>query len=289
MELITIFTMHHITATFKQIGLLTTALTLALVANFAYGQWADPTAEAPGNNATAPINIGGERQNKLGDIGAFTISASDDVRSDEYCNYAGDVCFSATATAAMVNSGGSGGGSSTGIWDYVSVQAHPGNGNRSTYSTGFSGTPINVQVDLVNLSSEGGYNRGDVIHNITSTAGHSDRWHDFGLVIYSEANGNINLKVSQKGLNVIRKNAPTAAGTAQQINVNPSNWAFVVKAKDGGDAYASLNLPAPAPAPAPAAPRCPPGTSFGGGESGTGVCNPNSEEGPGSGTGPDRG
>jgi len=67
--------MNTIIQTSKQIGFLTIALTLALVANFAYGQWANPTAAPTGNNATAPINIGGGLQNKLGDMGAFTISA----------------------------------------------------------------------------------------------------------------------------------------------------------------------------------------------------------------------
>jgi hypothetical protein len=86
--------MHHITATFKQIGLLTTALTLALVANFAYGQWADPTAAPPGNNATAPINIGGDYQVKAGNLGAVDLLAGDRMRSDQYCNLAGTTCAS---------------------------------------------------------------------------------------------------------------------------------------------------------------------------------------------------
>jgi len=133
--------MHHITATFKQIGLLTTALTLALVANFAYGQWADPTAAPTGNNATAPINIGGELQNKLGDIGAFTVSASDDMRSDLYCDHDGNNCFAASTTAAMVNGGGSGGGSAWGQWQDLT-------GSRSSGATyqNTTGGPLMVAV-----------------------------------------------------------------------------------------------------------------------------------------------
>jgi len=50
-------------------------------------QWAGPTATAPANNASAPINISSNYQAKLGDLGAVR------VRAGQYCNAAGTVCF----------------------------------------------------------------------------------------------------------------------------------------------------------------------------------------------------
>ena len=58
----------------KDIGLLTVALTLALVANFAYGQWADPTGAPPTNNAAAPVNVGISNQIKDGGLGVNALS-----------------------------------------------------------------------------------------------------------------------------------------------------------------------------------------------------------------------
>jgi len=85
--------MNTIIQTSKQIGLLTIALTIALVANFAYGQWANPTAAPTGNNATAPINIGGDYQLKAGNLGAIDLLAGDRVRSDLYCDFDGNNCI----------------------------------------------------------------------------------------------------------------------------------------------------------------------------------------------------
>jgi len=256
--------MHSFTKTLRDIGFLTIALTLALVANFAYGQWANPTEAPTGGNVAAPINTSGTTQTKSGNFGAVdvfaagTSTATLGMRALVYCDLNGENCVT---SAAM------GGSSDTGSWDYVSApQVSTGNGSTLTVNTGFGYSPSDVQVDLINISPEGGYTRGDVIHNITSTAGHNDRWHDYGLVIYSESNGNINLKVSQKGFNVIRKDAPTAAWTVQQININPSNWAFVLKAKSG-DVHSSLTIPAAATVVTPPAPPvfnggCPPGSTM---------------------------
>ncbi len=98
--------MNTITQTFKQIGFFTIALTLALFANFAYGQWANPTAAPTGGNIAAPINTSGEYQEKYGDIGAGELLAASRMRSDQYCNLAGDPasCFS----PADVSGGGGG-------------------------------------------------------------------------------------------------------------------------------------------------------------------------------------
>jgi len=84
--------MNTIVQTTKQIGFFTIALTFALLANFAYGQWANPTATPPGANATAPINISSTYQIKSGDIGAFDLLAGNRMRSDQYCDLAGNNC-----------------------------------------------------------------------------------------------------------------------------------------------------------------------------------------------------
>ena len=66
--------MNSIIQTFKQVGVLTTALTLALVANFAYGQWADPVQAPTGGNIAAPINTGSTLQVKDGALGVDQLS-----------------------------------------------------------------------------------------------------------------------------------------------------------------------------------------------------------------------
>jgi len=86
--------MNIITQTIKQIGFFTIALTLALVANFAYGQWANPTAAPVGGNITAPINTSGQYQEKYGNIGLGQLLATDKVRSFQYCDLTGLVCLS---------------------------------------------------------------------------------------------------------------------------------------------------------------------------------------------------
>ena len=65
--------MKALVSTIKQIGLLTTALTLALLANFVYGAWSNPTAAPTGGNTEAPLNVGNDNQVKGGglDLGNF--------------------------------------------------------------------------------------------------------------------------------------------------------------------------------------------------------------------------
>lgn len=58
----------------RDIGFLTIALTLALAANFAYGQWANPPAKAPEQNVAAPINTGTAAQVKDGTLAVNSLS-----------------------------------------------------------------------------------------------------------------------------------------------------------------------------------------------------------------------
>jgi len=97
--------MNTILQTTKQIGFLTIALTLALLANFAYGQWANPTAAPTGDNVAAPINTASTTQTKPGLIGAFEFVATSKMRSNQYCDEAGNNCVSA---AGGFGAGGSG-------------------------------------------------------------------------------------------------------------------------------------------------------------------------------------
>jgi hypothetical protein len=85
--------MNSLINTTKQIGFFTIALTLALVANFAYGQWANPTAAPTGDNIEAPINTSSSNQIKPGNIGVNELLAGFRVRSDQYCDFDGNNCF----------------------------------------------------------------------------------------------------------------------------------------------------------------------------------------------------
>ena len=67
--------------------------------NFMSAQWTGPSATAPGNNATAPINISNNYQAKLGDLGAVRM------RAGEYCDAAGLNCFIAADVASTTNTG----------------------------------------------------------------------------------------------------------------------------------------------------------------------------------------
>jgi|GEM_PF-3070573 len=92
----------------RSIGLLTIALTLALAANFAYGQWANPPATAPGGNIDAPINVGNVTQYKSGNLGALRLSSSvnsatSQMRSPQYCDSNGQNCVTAVQMYNAVN------------------------------------------------------------------------------------------------------------------------------------------------------------------------------------------
>ncbi|MES2966453.1 MAG: hypothetical protein V4668_01545 [Patescibacteria group bacterium] len=62
-----------------------------LAYNFMSAQWAGPTAAAPSANTSAPINISGVYQAKIGDLGAIRM------RAGQYCNADGTVCTDAGA------------------------------------------------------------------------------------------------------------------------------------------------------------------------------------------------
>ena len=98
--------MQKIINTTKQIGLLTIALTVAFGANLAYGQWTNPTAVPPANNAETPINTSATNQIKTGSLGVDELIAAGQIRSDQYCAFDGTNCFNAAAAATLVNSGG---------------------------------------------------------------------------------------------------------------------------------------------------------------------------------------
>jgi len=94
--------MQNITQTLKQVGLLTAALALALAANFAYGQWADPTSNPPGGNTDVPVNISSDYQVKDGDLEVESAYASS-TNSREYCDYDGNNCFTAGGDRTFVD------------------------------------------------------------------------------------------------------------------------------------------------------------------------------------------
>ncbi len=97
-------------STFKQIGFFTIALTLALVANFAYGQWVNPTQAPTGGNVEVPINTSGASQIKTGNLGIGSVFVDDTAYSNRYCNLDGSAC----ATVAEMLAGGGGVSAPTG-------------------------------------------------------------------------------------------------------------------------------------------------------------------------------
>lgn len=74
---------------------LTLIITLAIACSMLVGynallaQWSPAPGTPPANNTPAPINVGAAYQQKAGDLGALKM------RANEYCNLAGDVCFTA--------------------------------------------------------------------------------------------------------------------------------------------------------------------------------------------------
>jgi hypothetical protein len=92
--------MKSITKSLKDIGFLTIALTLALAANFAYGQWSNPPAAAPGGNIQAPVNVGSSNQIKSGDITAWRQKAGAQMWSPQYCDQNGLNCFTSASVSA---------------------------------------------------------------------------------------------------------------------------------------------------------------------------------------------
>ena len=96
-----------ITKPLREVGLLTIALTLALLANFAYGQWIGPSAPPPGGNVAPPINVSSNYQYKAGNLGAVNLIAASSTRSDLYCDFSGGNCWSPASTTPGGGSGGS--------------------------------------------------------------------------------------------------------------------------------------------------------------------------------------
>mgnify|MGYP000447897508 CR=1 FL=1 len=85
-------------------SVLTIALTFALLANFAYGQWANPPANPPNNNVAAPINTGAGLQFKQGDPADPNDGqiAADKFLSDQYCDSAGANCVTPAALSGGI-------------------------------------------------------------------------------------------------------------------------------------------------------------------------------------------
>ena len=94
--------MKSVISSIQNIGFLTIALTLALAANFAYGQWANPPANPPAQNVAAPINVSSSNQIKLGDITAWNQKAGNEMWSNRYCDSSGKNCLApANVQAAL--------------------------------------------------------------------------------------------------------------------------------------------------------------------------------------------
>lgn len=101
----------------SKIGIVLVTLTVALSVNYIYAAWTGPSANPPGSNAPAPINVGGD-QVKSGGLwaGSFastggiaagsSITAGTTVWSPQYCFAGGASCIS-----SWPSGGGTPGGS----------------------------------------------------------------------------------------------------------------------------------------------------------------------------------
>ena len=76
----------------RDIGFLTIALTLALIANFTYAQFTSPTEAPTGGNIDVPVNTSATTQTKPGYFGLNVLYADNRIRSNLYCNRAGSDC-----------------------------------------------------------------------------------------------------------------------------------------------------------------------------------------------------
>jgi hypothetical protein len=95
--------LEKIVTPIKTLSLFTVACTLAFAANFAYGQWSNPTATPPDINVAIPINGGGVQQEKTGNLKAA------EFHSDNYCDSVGGNCVAASSLG--------GGGAQSGVVD----------------------------------------------------------------------------------------------------------------------------------------------------------------------------
>jgi len=105
----------------RDIGFLTIALTLALIANFTYAQFTSPTEAPTGGNIATPVNTSDVTQTKPGYFGVNTLFAANRVRSDFYCDRAGENCWEPAA-------GDSAGGSASqfSFFDHYETTGYPG-------------------------------------------------------------------------------------------------------------------------------------------------------------------
>lgn len=88
----------------KQIGVLTIALTLALVANFAYGEvWSDPAGAPPSMNTAAPINVSATSQTKDGFLTTVVSRSTGEMRSDNFCDYEAMNCVTPASLYSFMN------------------------------------------------------------------------------------------------------------------------------------------------------------------------------------------
>jgi hypothetical protein len=67
--------LHTLTSSIKALILLTVALTIALAANFAYGQWSNPSVSPTGGNIAVPVNISSTDQVKTGSLSVNNLTA----------------------------------------------------------------------------------------------------------------------------------------------------------------------------------------------------------------------
>jgi hypothetical protein len=86
--------------TLKKLTPLLVVFTVLLSSNFINAAWSNPTATPPGDNPLAPINESLDNQLKQGDITARNLKAGLKMWSPEYCDEAGENCFSAASTTS---------------------------------------------------------------------------------------------------------------------------------------------------------------------------------------------
>jgi len=223
--------MNTIIQTTKQIGFLTIALTLALVANFAYGQWANPTADPTGGNVAVPINVSGSNQTKSGGIAASTVVA-------------GTISAENRLEFPFTNTTG---GANT-AWR---LENNDGTGNFLTYLNSLGGTAPTFET--TGHAFKEIYNPGDgayrfLASSISGAAGGPITWRPAMTIT---ANGNINVN------QICDINGSNCSGPGGGASLPTCSDGQILQASNNSWVCANLPTaasPTPTPTPAPTGP-----------------------------------
>ncbi|MFM2339920.1 MAG: hypothetical protein RLZZ360_556 [Candidatus Parcubacteria bacterium] len=89
------------TTSYRSLTVLSVAVFALLAYNFLGAAWTPAPATPPNNNTAAPVDVSGVTQTKTGNIVANIFAATNQMRSNLYCDALGRGCFSTTTIANL--------------------------------------------------------------------------------------------------------------------------------------------------------------------------------------------